>query len=192
MAWVKICFDTWSPETYDYALMSAALPSTVDLAHAVRRGFRISGRLPISSLPRLAASLATQNGEADIVLEAAQDAERRVVLSGRIEAVLELLCQRCLRPVEIAVHAEPKLAWVKSDAESAELREDYEPLLAPDGRVTLADIVTDELLLALPLVPRHGDDTVCGKPVQQAEQSAAPEEDRKRPFAELAKLKRGR
>ena len=189
---MQIYFDTRSPKTYDYALMSAALPSTVDLAHAVRRGFRISGRLPISSLPRLAVSLASQRGEADVALEAGQDAEHRVVLNGRIDAVLEMQCQRCLGPVEIEVHAEPTLAWVKSDAESAELPEGYEPLLAPDGRVALADLVTDELLLALPLVPRHEDSAACGKPVQTAERSAAPVEDRKRPFAELAKLKRGR
>lgn len=172
--------------------MSAALPSTVDLAHAVRRGFRISGRLPISSLPRLLPSLATHKGEADIALEAGQDAGRRVVISGHIDAVLEMQCQRCLGPVEVEVHAEPRLAWVKSDAESTELPEGYEPLLVPDGRVALADLVTDELLLALPLVPRHEDSAACGKPVRHAETSAAPVEDRKRPFAELAKLKRGR
>ena len=172
--------------------MSAALPSTVDLAHAVRRGFRISGRLPVSALPRLLPSLASERGEVEMTLEAGQDAGRRVVLSGHIDAALHLQCQRCLGPVEVAVHAEPRLAWVKSDVESADLPEEYEPLLAPDGRVALADLVTDELLLALPLVPRHEDGAACGKPVTAARSGAAPAEDRKRPFAELAKLKRGR
>ncbi|HEV2321072.1 MAG TPA: YceD family protein, partial [Gammaproteobacteria bacterium] len=71
---------------------------------------------------------------------------------------------------------------------------EYEPLPSGDGRVAIAELVADELLLALPLVPKHGDGEVCevDQAVAVHETPAAAEESRKNPFAELAKLKRGR
>ncbi len=190
---MQICFDTRSRETYDYALMSGALPPSLDLAHAARRPFDLEARLPVKSMPRLVAALASDAGEAQISLQAGRDAGGQVLVTGDIEAELELQCQRCLAPVKLKVHTEPRLAWVKSDAALAALSEEYEPLLSADGRVMLADLVADELLLALPLVPRHEDGAACGGPAQGvAKADPAPDEDRKKPFAELAKLKRGR
>lgn len=144
-------------------------------------------------MPRLTAVLASDAGEARVELQAGQDLSRRVVISGRIDAELELQCQRCLGPVKIRVQAEPHLAWVKSDEALAALPEEYDPLLSADGHVELKELVEDELLLALPLVPRHEDDAACGEPVRRAEIPAPPpDEERKNPFAGLAKLKRGR
>ena len=186
-------FDTDGAEKYDYALMSGALPPSLDLTRAARQTFSLEGRVPVKSLPRLAAVLASDAGEVRVELEAGRDAARRVTVRGRIDAELDLQCQRCLEPVRIAVHAEPHLAWVNSDEALAALPDEYEPLLSTDGRVALTELVTDELLLALPLVPRHEGDAACsGSFTAPAEIPAEPAEDRKRPFAELAKLKRGR
>ncbi len=58
-AWVEICFDSRSFETYDYALMSGALPPSLDLARAARQTYGLQGSLPVKSMPRLAAALAS-------------------------------------------------------------------------------------------------------------------------------------
>lgn len=172
--------------------MSGALPPSLDLARAARQTYGLEGRLPVKSLPRLAAALASDAGEVQVALEAGVDLARRVTVTGSIDAELELQCQRCLEPVKLAVHAEPNLAWVKSDEQLAALPEEYEPLLSADGDVDLKELVADELLLALPLVPRHEGDTACGGFTAPAERPAESGEARKNPFAELAKLKRGR
>ena len=172
--------------------MSGALPPFLDLARAARQTFSLEGTLPVKSLPRLAAALASDAGEVEVALEAGMDSGRRITVSGRIDAGLELVCQRCLEPVRLQVHAEPHLVWVKSDQQLAALPDEYEPLLSADGRVALAELVADELLLALPLVPRHESDAACGGFTEAAELPAEPDEARKKPFAELAKLKRGR
>jgi uncharacterized protein len=190
-AWVKNCFDTRSIKKYDYALMSGALPPSLDLARAARQTYGLQGRLPVKSLPRLTAALASDAGEVEIELEAGLDPARRVVVTGRMDAELELQCQRCLEPVKFKVHAEPHLAWVKTDEQLAALPDGYEPLLSADGQVALKELVSDELLLALPLVPRHEGDAACGGFTGTATY-AEPTEARKNPFAELAKLKRGR
>jgi len=190
-AWVKNYFDTRSFEKYDYALMSGALPPSLDLARAARQTYGVEGRLPVKSLPRLVAALASDAGEVAIELEAGLDPARRVLVTGRMDAELELQCQRCLEPVKLKVHAEPHLAWVKTDEQLAALPEEYEPLLSADGDVDLKELVAEELLLALPQVPRHEGSAACGGFTGTAT-AAEPERAGKNPFAELAKLKRGR
>jgi uncharacterized protein len=170
--------------------MSGALPPSLDLARAARQTYGLEGRLPVKSLPRLVAALASDAGEVELKLEAGLDPARRVVITGRMDAELELQCQRCLEPVKLKVHAEPHLAWVKTDEQLAALPDAYEPLLSADGQVALQELVSDELLLALPLVPRHEGDAACGSFTESAA-DAEPGEARKNPFAELAKLKRG-
>ena len=172
--------------------MSGALPPSLDLARAARQTYGVEGRLTVKSLPRLSVALASDVGEVRVTLEAGVDLARRVAVTGSIDAELELQCQRCLEPVKLEVHAEPHLAWVKSDEQLAALPEEYDPLLSADGNVDLKELVSDELLLALPLVPRHEGDAACGGFTEPAERPAEPGDARKNPFAELAKLKRGR
>ncbi|MGE5625813.1 MAG: YceD family protein [Bacillota bacterium] len=172
--------------------MSGASPPSLDLARAARQAFDLKGRLPVKSMPRLVAALASDEGEAGFELHAGTELGGRVVVAGRIDAELTLTCQRCLGPVRIKLHAEPRLAWVKTDEALAALPEEYEPLLSADGQVAVIDLVADELLLALPLVPKHEDGAACRDLPKSAVEPAAHAEDRKNPFSELAKLKRGR
>jgi len=172
--------------------MSGALPTSLDLARAARQAFDLRGRLPLKSMSRLVAALASDAGEAEFELHAGADLGRQVVVSGSIEAELTLTCQRCMGPVKLKVHTAPKLAWVKTDEALEALPEEYEPLMSADGRVDLVDLVADELLLALPLVPRHEGGGECRDLPKPVAEAAVPAEEKKNPFAELAKLKRGR
>jgi len=174
--------------------MPGALPLSLDLLQSARRDVSLTGRLAVEKLTRLKPSLATDEGEVAVALRIYLDADhRRVLVAGTMEAKLQLVCQRCMKPMSFSVQARPQLAWVKSEDEALELPEQYEPLLAPEGRVELAELVSDELLLALPLVPRHEDGAGCGKTAKAAKpERATPAEDRKKPFAALASLKRGR
>ena len=180
-------------KTYDGALMSGALPPFLDLGLAVRQELCLTGTLAVNSMPRLAAALTSDRGAAEVTLRAEPEIGGRVVLSGTIQARLNMTCQRCLAGVELEVEASPRLAWVRSEAEMEVLPPEYDPLLSADGRVAVRDLVEDELLLALPLVPRHTQGA-C-RETRPAAVVSAPEheaEKSKNAFAELAKLKRGR
>ena len=60
-------------------------------------------------------------------------------------------------------------------------------VLALTPALDLADLIEDELLLALPLVPRHD---VCPAPLPVPDNADVPEEDEPvNPFAALAALK---
>ena len=173
--------------------MLGALPPFLDLGQAARQDLSLSGTLAVKSLPRLVAALAADSGVVRVELEAAPEVGGRILVTGRIRAPLQMTCQRCLENVTLEVQAEPRLAWVRSEAEMEALPPEYDPLLSADGRVVVAGVVEDELLLALPLAPRHADGA-CRETRKPAARRApaTEEENRKNPFADLAKLKRGR
>jgi uncharacterized protein len=112
-----------------------------------------------------------------------------------ITACLTLECQRCLGPAAWPIEIERALRFAPDEATAAALDADSEDdILALDRRFDLVALVEDELLLALPLVPRHEH---CPEPLvsshtptQVAVAGEASEGD-PHPFAALAALKRG-
>lgn len=74
-----------------------------------------------------------------------------------------LTCQRCLQPYSIGLGVEQRVRFVRdevtAEALDAEVEED---VLALPRRLNLRDLVEDELLLSLPLVPRH---ETCPQPL---------------------------
>jgi uncharacterized protein len=106
---------------------------------------------------------------------------------------LPLVCQRCLGPVEVPVAVERSFRFVADEATAA--AEDdaaEEDVLAQSRSFDLVELVEDELLMALPVAPRHD---VCPEPVrtvageQEFQQALA---ERESPFAALARLKPGK
>lgn len=156
---------------------------------AARRVFE--GHLPLSSLSRLRGSLSGDPGEQGTVrfaVEFDRDALQVPYAELRIDAQLPLECQRTLQSFLFPVHVVQRLGLILDEADEAGLPPDYEPLLVPaDGMLRPADMVEDELILALPVVPM--------KPgTEQAEQGAewpatADDAVQANPFAALAALK---
>ena len=104
------------------------------------------------------------------------------------QASLALVCQRCLGPVETPLMAQRSFLFVAGEETAAQLDADSEDdVLALTRSLDLQELVEDELLLALPLVPRH---ELCPQPLPM-EHGDAPDEERPNPFAALAALKRG-
>lgn len=81
-------------------------------------------------------------------------------------AVLPLTCQRCLGPVDVAVQVERPFRFVADEAIAmAEDDRSEEDLLALSRSFDLVELVEDELLMDLPVAPRHD---VCPVPVTLA------------------------
>ena len=174
--------------------MSADLPGTsvpevLDAWRmvAARRGFE--GRLPLSALARLRGSLCDDEGEVRFALDFDRDALQLPYVELRIEAQLPLECQRSLQRFELPVRLVQRLGLIRDEAGEAALPEGYEPLLVPeDGMLRPAELVEDELILAVPVVAvAPGTDAVERDwPADEEEQRQAS------PFAALASLKRDR
>src|ERR1035437_8001838 len=74
----------------------------------------------------------------------------------RLETNVPLTCQRCLNPVNISVAENHSYRFVGSEAEAqAQDEEAEEDVLALSRDFNLAELIEDEVLLALPLIAFH-------------------------------------
>jgi uncharacterized protein len=191
-------------------------PEALDVAAFCRDGARLAGEWPLEALPRLAESVqAGADGFAAAVpVRWAVAGQAGASPGGRgeaprceidldIEAQVGLECQRCLQPMRVPLTVQRRIRFVEGEDEAARLDEELEDdVLALAPRLDLRTLVEDELLLALPLVPRHdtcpqlpGALGALGDAALDRQASAAPAAANavpvrpENPFAALAKLK---
>jgi uncharacterized protein len=168
--------------------MNNVLPESVDAWRMVQARRSFQGSLPLASLTRLRGSLAASDGAVDFDLEFGKDDLGVAHLRVRADASLSLTCQRTLEVFRLPVHVDARLGLIAQEADEAALPGGYEPLLlTTDGAVHLADVVEDELILALPVVPVKPGAEYQEPAFAGAVQDTAKET--KNPFAVLQDLK---
>lgn len=168
--------------------MPTATQQRLDLARLADARAVLDVELPLRDFQRLAPLLARTEGVAKAHLEFGRDLGREVV-RGRVCAELVLTCQRCFEPVQVPVEATLDLVRVADDAAAEALDDGRDPLVAPNREVEAAALVEDELLLALPIVPMHGEQEPCAE-AAVAERKLAGATKEEHPFAALAALKK--
>ena len=110
-----------------------------------------------------------------------------------LAANLPLTCQRCLGPVDIAVAVQRSFRFCDTEAMAAAQDEEaQEDVLALSQDFSLAELIEDEVLLALPLVACHAACPVEVKLTVADPGFAAALTEKSNPFAVLAKLQGGK
>lgn len=168
--------------------MSSRLPELADPWRLADARKRLHGRVSLARLARLGLAIVGGEPWVEADLRFLRDERNRALVTGRIRAELELRCQRCLEPMSFPVDLELVLGVVENDAEAARLPDEIDPLLVDSGRLHLADMIEDELLLALPQVPMHAPESCPAADTAGRGETKAGE--RRSPFAALAELKR--
>lgn len=164
------------------------LPRQADFRKLAAAGAQVSGAIALDELERIRAELVQPGGEATVALEFRVDDEGYKVIEGRVDASLALECQRCLGPMAFPVAAEVRLAMVWGEEEIAALPQRFDGVVVGEGPSDLYDLVEEELLLAIPLAPRHPEGE-CAVREFAADSDQASAEGSESPFAVLAKLK---
>ena len=101
---------------------------------------------------------------------------------------VSLECQRCLRPMERSLERVSRIALIGSEMQAARVPLEREPVLAPGGRISIGELLTEELLLLLPIVPLHEERCASESAGAAAAGSTAGGGEVHRPFANLADL----
>lgn len=135
----------------------------IDPLRFARAGETLSGVMSASDLARLADRLAGPMPDVRYSVSGQADASHRPSLRVRVEAEVPLACQRCLEPYAFALRADVTLLLARDEAELARW-EELDPLC--DGVVAgphmdIQALVEDEILLGLPLAPRHAEGECC-------------------------------
>ena len=132
-------------------------PPVIDGLEFARTGSKLEGSWPIADFPRLRDCLYTNGGALRYELRGVPEERSRPTLRLQISGALQLICQRCLGALEfpLQVEASLQLAATQAEVDAVPVEpEGPDPIVA--GReMPVHDLIEDELLLALPIAPRH-------------------------------------
>jgi uncharacterized protein len=169
----------------------------LDVLAFCRAGDSLSGEWPLAQMPRLCSSLEAAPA-ADAAVSWSVQGTLRPVAGGQAEvwlhlqgqATVSLQCQRCLRAMTESLAVDRRFRFVRHEDEAARLDEEIEDdVMVLPTRLDLIELLEDELILVLPIVPRHP--VPCPDPLPLRADSAEDEAPAPNPFAALAAL-RGR
>ncbi len=145
----------------------------------------LEGELPLAELPRLSSLLNDAEGSARYRIEFGRDALDVPFARLSAQAGLSLVCQRSLQGFTEDMSVEQTLGLIRDEAGEAALPPGYEALLVPeDGRIVPAELVEDELILAVPVIP-----VAPGSEAVDRDWPAGQEEAASNPFSVLSALK---
>ena len=139
----------------------------------------LRGRLELESLPRLAQS-GCSGARVDFSLAGEINDRGMPGLRLAADGTVRLQCQRCLGDVDLPVRVETQLELALGEAEILAADDEIERTLAGDA-MNVAALVEDEVILALPMAPKHEQCRAAAGSVGGAEPSA---------FQALAALKK--
>ncbi len=174
----------------------------IDSLDFARKGMELRGEAPVSEMPRLQDLLFAPEGQVSYVLRGLPAKDGKHLLELVLEGGCQLRCQRCLQSLPYAIKTVSLLMPVPGSEleglapEGGELEEDDGIDRIPaDAHMDVLSLIEDEILLGLPLSPRHelgacpesgaGKKSVAGGAIAEGGSG----EEAGNPFAVLRKLK---
>lgn len=156
----------------------------------MNQGSRFEGDIELSELKRLgellyAGSVEPAQRKITLGFEFTRSEFDTPMLVGQLQTRLELECQRCLQPLDLPMDLGFSLLIDATDEIVQHGNQDT--CYSDNGYIDIAEVVEDELILAIPLVAMH-EDTRCNSNWQDSAsgaETAKPEN----PFAVLQQLK---
>ena len=163
-------------------MRAGSLPATVDPIKLADSGTRLTGELPVKAMGCLCALCLDESSTVSISLSFERSGDRGLGrMQGTIAANLQVVCQRCLQKMTLVLRAEPSVILIRAQDREDLIARDTDSLVV-DGPILLSNIVEDELLLAMPMVPMHDiDECLAGKYRHRQEKP--------NPFSVLGELK---
>lgn len=170
---------------------SIELPEYIDVLRLAKANQSLSGKLDLAKMHRLSESLLKAEGRVNVKLNFSQGANGACYIQGEVRTDLPLICQRCTKPMQLNVNHQFTLAPVRSEAMAEKLPDDVEPVLIPDDeKLCLSDMIEDELILQLPIIPKHTE-VECSVKIEPDEPLGSEAKvDKQKPFANIIALKR--
>lgn len=121
----------------------------------------LGGEIELNRLNRLAEMLSSDTGTVATEVRFRQDPGGWLIIQIEYDTTVQMLCQRCLEPLGYHVKDRVEMAVLESASLEKHLPEQYEPLVLEDERLMPAMLIEDELIISLPIVPRHERPEEC-------------------------------
>ena len=170
------------------------MPENISLSKWEDSGFEWQGEVNPVSFERLAALLTSEHEQTNLSLKTNLYRRNDVLhLAFEVAGEVWLTCQRCLQPVATELTDDFDIALLEEDSKSNSLNEEQDYLIleevvdnqTPERLLPLKKLIEDELILIMPLAPKHDD---CEMSIEQFGELPE-EEESENPFAALSALK---
>jgi len=179
-------FDLGGCRTYDTRPMPDDGSKLRDISILADEGAELAVEISVAHLTRLVHELAAPTGTAVARVQFSRE-RGFAVAQVQAQAQVELICQRCLQPLQVAIRSDSRVFLLHAEADAERVPADVETMLAPEGRLRMDELVAEELLLALPLAPLHSEEQLCAARSDD-DSDRPPDEEVQRPFAALGDL----
>ena len=133
-----------------------------DLESLAKREVTLSDELDLGKLTRLRSLLHSDVGSVKASLHFRQRRGGWFALGLDYQAAVHLVCQRCLEPFRHELKESVNVVVADGDSLPATIPTGFEPYELEDGRFQPAQLIEDELIVAVPLVPKHARVEDCG------------------------------
>jgi uncharacterized protein len=118
--------------------------------------------IPVAHFKRLCGALMADKGTVNVKMTFIAGIRKRVSVKGRFDSVCTMQCQRCLTGFEQALSGEFELTFATDKAMADDLPDELDPVILDErGHIHTVDMLEDELILRLPVAPRHAELKLC-------------------------------
>ena len=170
-------------------MSDSPIPAYADTRKIFQQEDIISGNLGLNRLPRFSKTLANDQGLVSLELKFTFGEAKERLIVGSLQAQVNVFCQRCLKPLAIALADDIKLALVRDEEAALRLDSKLDCWICEDHKLDLAELIEEQLILCTPIVSYHESgecmaqkDYVAGEDATESIGSASP-------FAVLRSLK---
>jgi len=170
-------------------MQNLKLPITIEPKRSAQRRLVCEGLYEVAGMNRLLAECESSSEHVHVSVKFDVDELGLIVISGKGSATVSLTCQRCTDLFNVNLAIEFSFSPVKDEEAAENLPSYYDAIeLDENGEVNLLELVEDEIILAIPLIPRH-ELKDCQSPADSVWGELPEELDKPNPFDVLKKLK---
>ncbi len=172
------------------ASKTSVIPRKVDALKSCTQGATYEGIIMPQEMPRLSAAVVSIQREVAAKVCFFRDESNYRVVTGELDVLVSVRCERCLLALDYQLHAEMDLAIVISELQLENLPKEFEGwLLDENTDADLYEAIEEELLLALPIVSYHDEADCSAQGQYSTGDFEEPLPEKKNPFAVLGDLK---
>ena len=132
------------------------LPKTIKLFNFAKKEVNFYGEYKISDVPRVSDIARNAEDNLEVDLSFHLENGKTPCVKGIINSKIVLDCQRCLETLNIDLKVLFNFAFVRFESQVEGLDKDYEVyVLGESEEIDTLDLISDEILLSLPMAPSH-------------------------------------
>jgi len=140
--------------------LNKSLPNQLKLFNFAKKEISFSGIYQVSDLPKISEIARNKKDNVKVDLSFYLENDKTPCIDGIIQLDIILACQRCLDDLSITLEVNFNLAFVRHNQESEELDSHFEIYEIEQEELSTHDLISDEILLSIPMVPMHDYDCI--------------------------------